>query len=103
MPHRKVISAGAHGANHGGFFCLLHQSRSYCKSWQGDSPLGINLEPKTADAAISLKGKAGTLDIGIVDLVAAFDLASKTDGFSKTAYAAIGMGSHEHHHTPHRL
>ena len=44
---------------------------------------------------MSLKGKLGVLDIRTVGLVAAFDLASKPDGFGKTAYAAMEKGFHE--------
>jgi beta-alanine--pyruvate transaminase len=53
------------------------------------------LEPKFADAAMSLKGAPGVLDIRTVGLVAAFDLASKPDGFGKRAYAAMEKGFHE--------
>jgi beta-alanine--pyruvate transaminase len=53
------------------------------------------IEPKFADAAMSLKGKPGILDIRTVGMVAAFDLVSKPDGFGKTAYAAMEKGFHE--------
>jgi beta-alanine--pyruvate transaminase len=53
------------------------------------------LEPKFADAAMTLKGAPGVLDIRTVGLVAAFDLASKPDGFGKRAYAAMEKGFHE--------
>src|SRR5271157_2290374 len=53
------------------------------------------LEPSWADAAMGLKGLPGVLDIRTVGLVAAFDLASKPDGFGKTAYAAMEKGFHE--------
>src|SRR5258708_5007168 len=45
------------------------------------------LEPKWADAAMSLKGLPGVLDIRTVGITAAIDLASRPDAFAKRAYA----------------
>ncbi len=53
------------------------------------------LEPKWADAAMSLKGLPGVLDIRTVGLTAAFDLASKPDAFGKRAYEAMDRAFHE--------
>src|SRR5712692_3554721 len=50
------------------------------------------LEPKFADAAMTLRGLPGVLDIRTVGLVAGIDLASKPDGFGKRAYAAMEKG-----------
>src|ERR1700691_2140204 len=47
------------------------------------------LEPVFADAAMSLRGLPGVLDIRTVGLVAGIDLASKPDGFGKRALAAM--------------
>jgi len=44
-----------------------------------------SLEGKWADAAMSLKGTPGVLDIRTHGLVAAIDLASKPDAFGKRA------------------
>jgi beta-alanine--pyruvate transaminase len=49
----------------------------------------LALEPKFADAAMSLRGLPNVLDIRTVGLVAGIDLASKPDGFGKRAYAAM--------------
>jgi beta-alanine--pyruvate transaminase len=49
----------------------------------------LGLEPKFADAAMSLRGLPNVLDIRTVGLVAGIDLASKPDGFGKRAYAAM--------------
>jgi len=54
------------------------------------------LEPKFADAAMTLRGLPGVLDIRTVGLVAGIDLASKPDGFGKRAYAAMEKAFHEH-------
>jgi len=54
------------------------------------------LEPKFADAAMTLRGLPGVLDIRTVGLVAGIDLASKPDGFGKRAYAAMDKAFHEH-------
>ena len=53
------------------------------------------LEPKWADAAMSLKGLPGVLDIRTVGLTAAVDLASRPDGFGKRAYEAMEHAFHE--------
>jgi len=53
------------------------------------------LEPKFADAAMTLRGRPGVLDIRTVGLVAGIDLASKPDGFGKRAYAAMEKAFHE--------
>jgi len=53
------------------------------------------LEPKFADAAMTLRGLPGVLDIRTVGLVAGIDLASKPDGFGKRAYAAMEKAFHE--------
>ncbi len=53
------------------------------------------LEPKWADAAMSLKGLPGVLDIRTVGLTAAFDLASKPDAFGKRAYEAMERAFHD--------
>jgi beta-alanine--pyruvate transaminase len=54
------------------------------------------LEPKFADAAMTLRGVPGVLDIRTVGLVAGIDLASKPDGFGKRAYAAMEKAFHDH-------
>jgi beta-alanine--pyruvate transaminase len=54
-----------------------------------------NLEPKWADAAMSLKGLPGVLDIRTVGLTAAVDLASRPDAFGKRAYEAMDRAFHE--------
>ena len=53
------------------------------------------LEPAFADAAMSLRGLPGVLDIRTVGLVAGIDLASKPDGFGKRAYVAMEKAFHE--------
>lgn len=53
------------------------------------------LEPKWADAAMSLKDLPGVLDIRTVGLTAAIDLASKPDAFGKRAYEAMERAFHE--------
>src|SRR5579883_555996 len=53
------------------------------------------LEPKFGDAAMTLRGLPGVLDIRTVGLVAGIDLASKPDGFGKRAYAAMEKAFHE--------
>jgi beta-alanine--pyruvate transaminase len=53
------------------------------------------LEPRFADAAMTLRGLPGVLDIRTVGLVAGIDLASKPDGFGKRAYAAMDKAFHE--------
>ncbi|MGE0752101.1 MAG: aspartate aminotransferase family protein [Variibacter sp.] len=54
------------------------------------------LEPKFADAAMSLKGLPGVLDIRTVGLVAGIDLASRPDAVGKRGYEAMERGYHEH-------
>ncbi len=53
------------------------------------------LEPKFADAAMTLRGLPNVLDIRTVGLVAGIDLASKPDGFGERAYAAMEKAFHE--------
>jgi beta-alanine--pyruvate transaminase len=53
------------------------------------------LEPKWADAAMSLKDLPGVLDIRTVGLTAAVDLASRPDAFGRRAYEAMERGFHE--------
>jgi beta-alanine--pyruvate transaminase len=50
------------------------------------------LEPAWADAAMGLKGLPGVLDIRVVGLVAAVDLASLPDAFGRRAYTALERG-----------
>src|SRR5919205_997008 len=54
------------------------------------------LEDKWADAAMSLKGTPGVLDIRTLGLVAAIDMASKPDAVGKRAYDAMEKAFHEH-------
>jgi beta-alanine--pyruvate transaminase len=54
------------------------------------------LEPKFAEAAMSLKGLPGVLDIRTVGLVAGIDLASRPDAVGKRGYEAMERGYHEH-------
>ncbi|HMK79115.1 MAG TPA: aspartate aminotransferase family protein [Xanthobacteraceae bacterium] len=54
------------------------------------------LEDKWADAAMSLKGTPGVLDIRTVGLVAAIDLASRPDAVGKRAYDSMEKAFHEH-------
>jgi beta-alanine--pyruvate transaminase len=53
------------------------------------------LEPKWADAAMSLKGMPGVLDIRTIGLTAAIDLASRPDAFGKRAYEAMEGAFHD--------
>ncbi|MBV9262227.1 MAG: aspartate aminotransferase family protein [Pseudolabrys sp.] len=53
------------------------------------------LEPKWADAAMSLKGLPNVLDIRQVGLTAAIDLASKPDAVGKRGYDAMEKGFHD--------
>jgi beta-alanine--pyruvate transaminase len=53
------------------------------------------LEPKWADAAMSLKGLPGVLDIRTVGLTAAIDLASRPDAFGKRAFETMDRAFHE--------
>src|SRR5437588_6456888 len=54
------------------------------------------LEDKWADAAMSLKGTPGVLDIRTLGLVAAIDMASKPDAVGKRAYDGMDKGFQEH-------
>jgi beta-alanine--pyruvate transaminase len=54
------------------------------------------LEPKFADAAMTLRGLPNVLDIRTAGLVAGIDLASKPDGVGERAYAAMEKAFHEH-------
>jgi beta-alanine--pyruvate transaminase len=53
------------------------------------------LEPKFADAAMTLRGLPNVLDIRTVGLTAGIDLASKPDGFGERAYAAMENAFHD--------
>ena len=53
------------------------------------------LEPKWADAAMTLKGLPNVLDIRQVGLTAAIDLASKPDAVGKRGYDAMEKGFHD--------
>jgi beta-alanine--pyruvate transaminase len=53
------------------------------------------LEGKWADAAMSLKGTPGVLDIRTLGLVAAIDLSSRPDAFGKRAYECMEKAFHE--------
>jgi beta-alanine--pyruvate transaminase len=53
------------------------------------------LEPKWADAAMTLKGLPNVLDVRQVGLTAAVDIASKPDGVGRRGYEAIERGFHE--------
>ncbi len=54
------------------------------------------LESKWADAAMSLKGTPGVLDIRTLGLVAAIDLSSRPDAFGKRAYECMEQAFHEY-------
>jgi beta-alanine--pyruvate transaminase len=54
-----------------------------------------DIEPKWADAAMSLKGLPNVLDIRQVGLTAAVDLASKPDAVGRRGYDAMEKGFHE--------
>jgi len=54
------------------------------------------LEPVWAQAAMSLKGLPGVLDIRTVGLTAGIDFASKPDAVGKRGYQALELGFHEH-------
>jgi beta-alanine--pyruvate transaminase len=54
------------------------------------------LEGKWADAAMSLKGTPGVLDIRTLGLVAAIDLSSRPDAFGKRAYDSMEKAFREH-------
>jgi len=53
------------------------------------------LEPLFADAAMSLKGLPGVLDIRTVGLTAGIDLASRPDAFGTRAYEAMNRAFHD--------
>jgi beta-alanine--pyruvate transaminase len=53
------------------------------------------LEPLFADAAMSLKGLPGVLDIRTVGLTAGIDLASRPDAFGARAYEAMERAFHD--------
>ena len=53
------------------------------------------LEPKWADAVMSLKGTPGILDIRCVGLTAAFDMASKPDAYGLRGYKAMDYAFNE--------
>jgi beta-alanine--pyruvate transaminase len=52
------------------------------------------LEPKWADAAMSLKGLPNVLDVRTVGITAAVDLASKPDAAGRRAYDAMEHAFH---------
>jgi beta-alanine--pyruvate transaminase len=54
------------------------------------------MEPKWADAAMSLKGTPGVLDIRTLGLVAAIDLSSRPDAYGKRAYDSMEKAFHDH-------
>ena len=54
------------------------------------------LEGPWADAAMSLKGTPGVLDIRTLGLVAAIDLSSRPDAYGKRAYDSMEKAFHEH-------
>jgi beta-alanine--pyruvate transaminase len=54
------------------------------------------LEGAWADAAMSLKGAPGVLDIRTLGLVAAIDLSSRPDAYGKRAYDSMEKAFHEH-------
>jgi beta-alanine--pyruvate transaminase len=53
------------------------------------------LEPKFADAAMTLRGRPNVLDIRTVGLTAGIDLASKPDGFGQRGYMAMEKAFHD--------
>jgi beta-alanine--pyruvate transaminase len=53
------------------------------------------LEPRFADAAMTLKGLPGVLDIRTVGLAAGIDLASRPGAVGKRAYEAMERGFHD--------
>ena len=53
------------------------------------------LEPKFADAAMSLKGLPNVLDVRTVGLAAGIDLAPSPDGIGKRGFAAMEHGFHK--------
>jgi beta-alanine--pyruvate transaminase len=53
------------------------------------------LEPFWADAAMTLRGLPGVLDIRTVGLTAGIDLASRPDAFGRRAYEAMARAFHD--------
>jgi beta-alanine--pyruvate transaminase len=53
------------------------------------------LEPKFAEAAMSLKDVAGVLDIRTVGMTAAIDLSSRPDAYGKRAFEIMDRAFHE--------
>jgi beta-alanine--pyruvate transaminase len=54
------------------------------------------LEPKFADAIMSLKGQPNVLDIRTVGLTAGIDLAPQADGVGKRGFAGLNSAFHDH-------
>src|SRR5215831_8931377 len=54
-----------------------------------------SLEPFWADAAMTLRGLPGVLDIRTVGLTAGIDLASRPDAFGRRAYDAMARAFHD--------
>jgi beta-alanine--pyruvate transaminase len=54
------------------------------------------LEPKFADAIMSLKGLPNVLDIRTVGLTAGIDLAPASDGVGKRGFAGLNSAFHDH-------
>jgi beta-alanine--pyruvate transaminase len=54
------------------------------------------LEPKFADAIMSLKGLPNVLDIRTVGLTAGIDLAPSADGVGKRGFAGLNSAFHDH-------
>jgi beta-alanine--pyruvate transaminase len=54
-----------------------------------------SLEPFWADAAMTLRGLPGVLDIRTVGLTAGIDLASRPDAFGRRAYEAMARAFHD--------
>jgi beta-alanine--pyruvate transaminase len=54
------------------------------------------LEPKFADAIMSLKGQPNVLDIRTIGLTAGIDLAPQADGVGKRGFAGLNSAFHDH-------
>jgi beta-alanine--pyruvate transaminase len=54
------------------------------------------LEPKFADAIMSLKGLPNVVDIRTVGLTAGIDLAPSADGVGKRGFAGLNSAFHDH-------
>jgi len=54
------------------------------------------LEPKFADAIMSLKGQPNVIDIRTVGLTAGIDLAPSADGVGKRGFAGLNSAFHDH-------